>query len=545
MVNVYLPGDTVFLYAAFQKNLNLITEKNASSERTTGALKNGIYINGEYISYEDYMTYYDTTYSNLIDTSTYAVNSYYNTTLGQYYNYVYPYYINALEDHSLDKADIIEVISHTMDIRILHDEDGEIFEDLEWTHMLKMSDEEYYYNFCIPYDFTPGQYQVVYRSIYSKKYLNNKTKAWLTDDECASVNLANETKTAYTRESFYVVIMSDVYENIIKVFGDVNYKKTTIPAEDVRVSVYETNTPDGSEKKIYQSLTDRDGYWEAYLYPNQYHFIFSRNDYQDEHVYAEISPENRQQPFETISLGKSGETNGNGLYHIFDTYVTKIKQPIYGLTVTAYAIEDPSKIVATTVTNDKGYWELFLNDGVYLLKVTGEFNSLDWSRTFRLKVTIDGEFFFEGLMKNILTDDNINTLGPGTGKFKIKDNLSDHWGNPIPDIQVNIYDSSCTDLQDEYILAQNYSDGNGNYTLYLTPGTYIFEYYHPNYVTYTEKKIVDADGNISLVKSASTTEARSVSDDSKTTDSTSLYNPNNAGSVVNAIIHGYIGSGSS
>ena len=553
MINVYFPGDTVFLYAAFQQGLNFVNERNETIAREIGSLKNntnGLYINGQYVSYDEYMYYYNTNYNYLIDATPYdtyyAYNSYYfGNSLGQYYNYTSPYYIRSLEDpsiqdttnsinetninndliESLDKADIIEVISHSMSIRILHDQDGEIFEDLTWTPMIKMNSNEFYYNFCIPYDFNPGQYQVIYRSIYSIKYFNNKTKQPLSDDELTQIgfNKKNKTKTAYTRESFYVVIKSDMYENVIKVFGDVRYDKTTLPAEDVRVSIFETDTETNDEHKIYQSLTDRDGKWEAYVYPNQYRFCFSRLGYIDENIYAEINDDAIQQPFQTVTISNGSTTNGTGLYRVFDEYTTKNGQPINGLTVTAYSIDNPTVPIATSETDDKGHWELYLNDGQYLLKVTGYFNSIDFSRIFRLRITINGEWFFEGLMKNILTDDNINMISQGTGSFKIEDTLQDRWNNPVSEVQINVYPSDTSDLTDANIIAQDYSDGNGTYILYLDPGTYIFEYYHPNYSTHIEIKNVDEYGNITTQTQSSSVTERSIDDSTKNWNNYSSY----------------------
>lgn len=580
MINTYYPGDTVFLYTAFQPGLNLINSRDAALERETGSLKgtnttiqNGVYINGQYVSYDEYMYTYASDYSYLVDTTPYdtyyVYNSYYfSNALGIYYDYYhYHWYIttesnkvldfpdkssdspttNISDDdtpssqpdvdiaESLNSADIIEVISHSIDVRILHDDDGEIFEDLEWTPMQRMNNNEFFYNFCIPYDFDSRQYNVVYRSIYSVKYFNNKTKQRLTDEELKNIGFTkrNKQKIMYARESFHVVAKRDEYEFAIKIFGIVNYQYSTLPAEDVRISIYETDLNTNKEYKVYQALTDRDGSWEAYVYPGQYRICFHRLGYIDENVYTEINNESSQQPFETISLGNGSSTQGTGIFKVFDNYHTKTGQPIYGLTVQAFSISDPNTVVATDVTNDKGFWELHLNDGIYLLKVTGLFNGIDFSRKFRLKVLSDGRWFFEGL-NNILTDDNINDIGRGSGTFKIKDILKDRFGNPISEVQINIFSSNTTDLSDESIIAQDYSNGSGEYIVYLNPGTYIFEYYHPNYTTYTEIKTVSTDGEIFTHEAnTSSSSNRTISDPTKYNNYTELANAINNGTIAN------------
>ena len=575
MINVYHPGDTIFLYTTFETGLNIISSRNetVNSREVSSSLKNyanGIIINGQYVSYESYMYNYATDYSYLIDTTPYDTYYVYNTyyygnTLNASTNvfssrYHYnvttepnpilplPNIDDTSEDNNqsgqssnidtigeeLKEADIIEVISHSISVRILHDMDGEIYEDLEWTPLKKLSTNEFYYNFCIPYTFTPGQYQVIYKSTYSVKYFSTKTKQQLTDDELDKINFNkyNKTKVAYAKESFYVIVHNDIYENVIKVFGTVNYAKSTIPAEDVRISVYELSNQQ-QEKKIYQSLTERDGTWEVYVYPGQYRFNFYRRGYLEENIYATISDDAQQQPFENVALTNGDSSQGTGIFKIFDNYHTKNGQPINGLTVQAFDILNPTVSIATDVTNDKGFWELFLNEGTYLLKVRGYFNNIDFGRTFRLKVLQNGEWHFEGL--NItLTDADINNINRGSGQFKIKDVLIDRFNNPIGEIQVNIFPATAANLNDESIIAQDYSDGNGEYIVYLDPGTYIFEYYHPNFATYTVVKTVDNNGQVTELKqSSSSSSERSVSDNTK-------VSYDNYNDLINAINNGIL-----
>lgn len=253
--------------------LNIISDHQESlANNKTDNSKNGLFINGQWVTYDQYMRYYsDYLIDSAWDSTYYAYNSYYsNSYLSGYGNWTANYYVHSLEDITEDELLIAEQISHSMQCRILHDIDGTIYEDLPWTNMLKLNNNEFYYNFDIPYNFTPGEYQVIYKSIYDIKYYNAKTKEIYTDEQLIELKLnkANKHTIAYATEKFHINKYSTIYEDIVKVFGIVNYQRSTIPAEDVQVSIFETDTSNGEEYKIYQALTNREGQWEAYLYPN-------------------------------------------------------------------------------------------------------------------------------------------------------------------------------------------------------------------------------------------------------------------------------------
>ena len=503
MTHVYFPGDHIFLYAAFQKGINIISEhKGDKSAALTDNSKYGFYINGEYVTYEDYYRYYSGYYTGyLIDSDTsstyysyysYYTQPFYNVATG---NTTFNYYVRAMEDMSEEDDGIVEITTHKMQCRILHDEDGTVYEDLPWTDMLKMSDGEFYYNFLIPYEFSSSQYQVIYKSIYNVSYFDKKTKKMLSDEELDEINFNkhNVNRIAHTMESFYVVNRVAEYEDVVKVFGRVNYQRSTFFAEDVRISIYEQET----NRKAYQSLTDREGYWEAYLYPGQYVFVFSRLGYNTETIYAEVNDDVDNLPFETVSLGNGLTTKGTGLYKVGDKYITKTGQPLNGLTITVADIRDPSTVIAADTTNDEGMWELYLDDGFYIMKISGTSMGAEFKRTFRLRVNQDGEFWFENLSTNILTDANMKIISNGTGKYKISDYVKDRWNNPIVDVQVNVYQEG-VEVEEENIFAQDYTDGKGRYTLQLDPGTYTFEFYHPNFTTFTETHVIDSEGKVTI-----------------------------------------------
>ena len=111
---------------------------------------------------------------------------------------------------------------------------------------------------------------------------------------------------------------------------------------------------------------------------------------------------------------------------------------------------------------------------------------------------------FLWITANLLTDANMPILNNGLGKFKIKDVIQDRWNNPINEVQVNVFYS--TDVIDEKnIRAQDYTDANGEYVFFLDPGTYIFEFYHPNFNIITETKVIGSDGSVTTTSSSKET----------------------------------------
>ena len=503
MKNVYFPGEVIFLYSSFQPGLNLITNHQEDLNHiATDNSKYGLYINGQYVTYDQYMRYYS---EYLIDTTGedtyYAYNSYYSNAYLSGYLWTPNYYAHSLEDLNIEDCVIIEQISHQMQCRILHDSDGDIYEDLPWTNMLIMGNNEFYYNYTIPYDLTPGQYQIIYKSIYNKKYYDLISKQYLDDVQLQNLKFdkRNENSIAHTMEMFYIINQSSIYEDTVKITGFVNYKNTTIPAEDVRISIYETNTEINTESKVYQSLTNREGYWEAYLYPNQYKFIFSRNGYNDEVIYTEITDDNNHLLFETISLGNDSISQGTGLFRITDSFTTKTGQPLHNLNITVCDIINPTIIIAEAITDTNGVWELYLDEGFYIFKVNGTLENADFNRVFRLKVLPDGTFMMDNITANILTNSNIPVINNGIGRLKIVDVIQDKWNNPINEVQVNVFykdDVIC----EENIRAQDYTDSNGKYIFFLDPGTYVFEYYHPNFNVITELKHINTDGTVTTLE---------------------------------------------
>ena len=235
------------------------------------------------------------------------------------------------------------------------------------------------------------------------------------------------------------------------------------------------------------------------MYPNQYKFVFSRNGYNDEIIYTEITDDNNHLLFETISLNNGSVIQGNGLFRITDSFTTKTGQPLYKLHITVFDIINPTLKIAETYTDDNGIWELYLDEGFYILKINGTLENAEFNRIFRLKIQPDGTFMMDNITGNILTDSNMPLINNGIGRLKIMDIIQDRWNNPINEVQVNVFYQNDT-ICEENIRAQDYTDSNGKYILFLDPGTYIFEYYHPNFNVITELKQITTDGTVITIE---------------------------------------------
>jgi len=346
-------------------------------------------------------------------------------------------------------------------VRILHDKNGTIYEDLPWKGMQQMSANEYFYNFKIPHNTDIGQYQVLYMG-----EINGQE--------------------AYVVEVFHVIARSDKYPNAIKIYGYINDIRTTVALIDSKINIYDTLTGQIS----YQSLSNLDGYWEAYLYPGEYRFSFVREGYNTLDIVAQIGDEHTEIQFNNIGLeNESASNKGNGMYPVGDRYVNKRSIPLSNLAISIVNTNNPTVPVASDTTDKDGNWQCFLDPGTYLMKVNGKAQGSNFNKTFRIKVENDGKFIFEDLSKNIAAAVPQTNVTSGSGSASLKDVILDKNNNPIVDVQVNAFKKGVA-LDDKNIIAQTYTNVLGEWELNLEPGEYIIEFYHPKFKVITENKTV-------------------------------------------------------
>lgn len=346
-------------------------------------------------------------------------------------------------------------------VRILHDKNGTIYEDLSWKNMQQMSVNEYFYNFKIPHDSDIGQYQILYTGEINQQ-------------------------EAYIVEVFHVIARSDTYPNAIKLYGYIHDIRTTCELADISINISDIT----NGEIIYQSFSNLDGYWEAYLYPGEYNFLFSKYGFNTLEIIAQIGDEHTEIQFNNVGLeNEVASQKGNGMYSVKDRYVTKHSTPLSNLNITIANVINPIEIIARDTTDKDGNWQCFLDPGVYIMKIFGKALSKDFNKTFRIKVENDGNFQFEDLSKNIATAITQTTINNGTGNISYSDIVVDKNGNPIIDVQVNAFKPGVV-LDDKNIIAQDYTNVQGKWTLNLVPGDYVIEFYHPKFKAFTENRKV-------------------------------------------------------
>lgn len=347
-------------------------------------------------------------------------------------------------------------------VRILHDNNGTIMAYLNWKSMQQMSPTEYFYNYKIPNAANNGIYQIQY---------------------VGKVNGDN----ACVVEAFHVIARSDKYPNAIKIYGYIHDIRTTVALIDSKISIYDILTG----QIIYQSISNLDGYWEAYLYPGEYRFSFIREGYNIMDIVAQIGDEHTEIQFNNVGLENELASNkGNGMYPVSDRYVNKRSIPLSNLSINIFHANNPGgDPIARDTTDKDGNWQCFLDPGTYLMKVDGKAQGSNFNKIFRIKVENDGKFTFENLSKNVATAVPQTNIVPSTGSASLSDVVQDRNGNPIVDVQVNVFHTGVV-LDDKNIIAQTYTDVHGKWELNLDPGTYVIEFYHPKFKAFTENKTV-------------------------------------------------------
>lgn len=347
-------------------------------------------------------------------------------------------------------------------VRIVHEKNGNIVDDLPWTNLNKFSDSEYIYSFKIPYDADYGLREVLYVGEV-------------------------DGKIARVIEDFHIVPTSTLGDNILKITGLVHQLRTGYPLIGVNIKV--TNLDDS--EVFAETFTKDDGSWECYLYPGEYKFVFSKFGFKPVTQIVQIeNSENGKTEFIFNNIALESELDskkGNGIYIVNDRYVLNNGIPLNNLKVECYNILDlNSGPIAEDITNDDGEWQLYLDPGMYMLKVYGNSMNQDFDYIFRLKVEDNGEFHFENISSNIAVANEDTNLTQGNGSIKVEDYVQDHKGNPIIDVQVNVFHPN--DLNT--IIAQDYTNVEGKWTVYLDPGEYVFEFYHPEFEVITENRTI-------------------------------------------------------
>ncbi|MDF2533982.1 MAG: hypothetical protein K0R18_139 [Bacillales bacterium] len=360
-----------------------------------------------------------------------------------------------------DKRKPIEVVNPT--VCITYEQDGDIKDLLPIQNLVQMSENEYFFNYVIPYDAPYGIYQIEYQGQY------------------------NEELGGRILEEFHIIPTSEVYDNAIKVYGFVHQMMANYPLIGVTVDVSLTV----DSRVISKSFTGDDGSWEVHLYPDEYTFKFSKFGFKTQIVSVQLGASYTEIQFDNVTLESEADIKkGNGIFRVSDKYTTREGVALSGLNVKAFSTFNPTVACGEDITNNSGEWELFVDPGMYLLKVQGESLLEDFDQTFRLKVGPSGELSFENITKNVATpniDFSLQGNENGNGTEEISDIVTDANGNPIIDVQVSVYYKNNLSK----IIAQDYTDVGGKWIVFLDPGSYVIEFYHPEFHEFREDRQVN------------------------------------------------------
>ena len=327
------------------------------------------------------------------------------------------------------------VLVENPQVRILHEQDDNVYEDLSWQPMTEFG-TGYIYSFdtniCTKY----GDYVVVFNGIYEGQTLNNI-------------------------ETITLVAENRLDTDTIDIYGYVNDIGNSRLVRNAKVEIIDTiiNTP------IYTSVTDDDGKWCAKITPGEYEFIFTKEGYESRTVRAQVGDENKEIQFSNISLENIRDTIlGNGLYRIEDTFVRKNKQPIANVDIKIYTSNDTVTPYVTTTTDVKGKWHVFLDDGSYIMQITLPSGT---EKKFRLIVRNDGSKDMEEIQST--SSAVTSRINNGTGDKEVNDYVLDAHGRPIEGAIIKAY----TQQNDEYVcVASDTTSIDGNFILHLDQGTY-------------------------------------------------------------------------
>jgi hypothetical protein len=287
-----------------------------------------------------------------------------------------------------------------------------------------------------------GKYTVVYECLYNKQKI-------------------------HVLDSFNIIVKNHDNINAIEVYGYVNDLDDQKLIEDCTIQIVDLN----DNSIIYQTSSDYVGKWYSYIYPGNYNFIFTKDNYIAKNVRVQIGDENKEIQFNNISIEKSTNAiSGNGLYKIEDVFTSKNDTGIEGINVIVYdALNVDNQLISTT-TDKHGKWKLFLDDGSYILKIVLPSGI---EKMFQMIVYNDGSKTINEMVQNS-SEVILDNVDNGSGSNIISDYILDAHGTGIKNVLVEAYLYNSSD--DSYsLIAKCITDDTGLFTLNLDSGKYKFK----------------------------------------------------------------------
>ena len=318
-------------------------------------------------------------------------------------------------------------------VRVLHEENDKVYEDLTW-HAMTAFDDGFIYTLDSNICEYLGEYTVVYEAIYNDQKIHNIETFTLTiPNEVSSQSLNN-----------------------IKLYGFIDDLNSHKLLEKVKVSVKNVI----NNNIIATTYSDYSGRWECYVFPGELEFQFQLDGFETKTIRAQVGDSNEEVQFNNISLENNTDmTLGKGQFNIEDVFSDKTGKGIDGVVLEVYSSLD-NALLLTTTTDNKGQWHVFLDAGSYMLKAILP-SGLE--RLFRMNIDSQG-------IKNITAyskSDSVSSeyLNTTIGEKSINDFIKDAHGTGLSNVHITIW-------QNNLMIGETYTRIDGSFTLNLDPGIY-------------------------------------------------------------------------
>ena len=323
-------------------------------------------------------------------------------------------------------------------VRVLHEHDDKVYEDLPWQDM-KPFDNGYAYNFDTNVCENYGKYVIVYQGEYNGEKLNSI--------------------------DYFNIVPKNIEDNdTVYLYGYVNDINSNCIIKDVKVQIIDLE----NNNIVYQTFTDEDGKWDAKIFPSEYEFKFNLDGYESRSIRVQIGDSKEEIQFNNIGLEKQSDISlGTGMFKIEDDFTAKNKMGISNITILIYDTNDLEHPLIETKTDSKGKWKAFLDNGSYIMQIQLPSGT---KKKFQMNVYNDGSKSIEEIkIKNTQIEET--KVDNGHGTEKLTDFILDAHGDGIENAIVKAYKYNIE--TDEYELeCEDETTLEGQFELNLNHGKY-------------------------------------------------------------------------
>lgn len=255
----------------------------------------------------------------------------------------------------------------------------------------------------------------------------------------------------------------------VTVYGTITNNQTDIVVDEVEVRAINPTT----NQILVWNKTNTDGYFELFLDPGEYIFEFTKEGYLESETRLTIPD---QALFEIPAVTFTPEVlgAGTGSETVTEVLIDSNADPIEGARCRAFIDGDMDTPIAQVMTDSSGRFTLYLDPETYVI----ECRHGDSLRYLRVIVELGStDFTFEDITTDYVPPPPFTPeLGRGTGTQHISDYVQDTENNRLKFIHVIVKILGT----DEWI-AEDWTNENGEFHLYLDVGSYNFFFSGPDF----------------------------------------------------------------